>query len=166
MIKKSIILIGMAGVGKSTTGRLLAQHLAWRFVELDQCIKDWAGKSKTQEIIDNIGEQAFMQIEKNIMYQVDLRNVVVATGGSVIYHSDLMDYLKESCVLLYLRDSFENIFERWKLRGTGGVIGLRDKSFREVFEERQPLYAHHADVVVDVNGKSTGEIVADIISIV
>ena len=93
MKNESIVLIGMAGVGKSTIGTTLAQALAFGFLDVDNYIFQKDGK-RIQEIIDSEGEEALLQIEKRRMYEINLPGMVVAPGGSVIYHSDLMSYLK------------------------------------------------------------------------
>ena len=108
MKSESIVLIGMAGVGKSTIGMALAAELGYDFIDVDDYILQKDGK-RIQEIIDSEGEEALLEIEKRRMYEIRLPEMVLAPGGSIIYHSDLMDYLKKSAVLIYLDDSFTNI---------------------------------------------------------
>ncbi|GAG10293.1 unnamed protein product, partial [marine sediment metagenome] len=62
MKSESIVLIGMAGVGKSTIGTTLAQALAFGFLDVDGYIFQKDGK-RIQEIIDSEGEEALLQIE-------------------------------------------------------------------------------------------------------
>jgi shikimate kinase len=59
----SIVLIGMAGVGKSTIGALLAEALGFSFTDLDDYILEKERRT-IQEIIDDEGEEVFLKLEK------------------------------------------------------------------------------------------------------
>ena len=131
MKKESIILIGMAGVGKSAVGKSLSEALGFNFIDLDEYILEKDGKT-IQEIIDDEGEEAFLQLEKQRMYEIGLTRRVIAPGGSIIYHSDLMEYLRQCATLVYLEDSFENIAERLISVSTRGIVGLSNKSLRQI----------------------------------
>jgi len=161
MKSESIVLIGMAGVGKSTVGSSLAQALGFDFIDLDDYIAEKEGRT-LQEIIDAEGEEAFLQIEKRRVHEIDLTRRVVAPGGSIIYHSDLMEYLKKRSTLVYLEDSFENIAGKLADVSDRGIVGLRNKSLREVYDERRPLYLKYADMTLNCQGKSRGQIVREI----
>ncbi len=108
MKTKSVILIGMAGVGKSTCGRILAQILAFDFIDLDLLISEKAEKDISR-IIKDQGEEDLLKIEKQAMQSLDPSQSVIAPGGSIIYHSDLMQELKNKAALVYLKDDLERI---------------------------------------------------------
>ena len=158
----SIILIGMAGVGKSTIGISLSKALGFSFVDLDDYILEKDGKT-IQEIIDDEGEEALLQLEKRRMYEIDLTHRVVAPGGSIIYHSDLMEYLKQHSTLVYLEDSFENIEERLTSVSARGIVGLKNKSLRQIYDERRPLYSRYTDITINCQAKSHDEVVREIL---
>jgi len=162
MKSESIVLIGMAGVGKSTVGLSLSKALGFDFIDLDDYILQKDGKT-VQEIIDDEGEEALLQLEKRRMYEIDLTRRVVAPGGSIIYHSDLMEYLKQYSTIIYLDDSFENIKERLTSVITRGVVGLRDKSLRQIYDERRPLYSRYADITVNCQGKSHDQLAREVL---
>jgi len=162
MKSESIVLIGMAGVGKSTIGMALAEDLGFAFIDVDNYILQKDGK-RIQEIIDSKGEEALLQIEKRRMYEINLTRMVAAPGGSIIYHPDLMDYLKENAVLVYLDDSFKNIEAKLVGNLDRGIVGLRYKTLRQIYEERRPLYFRYADITIDCREKEQGEIVAEIL---
>jgi len=162
MKTESIILIGMAGVGKSTVGRLLAIALEFDFIDLDDYILEKAGMT-VQEIIDDGGEEALLQLEKQRMYEIDLTNKVVAPGGSIIYHSDLMEYLRQRSTLVYLDDAFENIEKRLTNMSARGIVGLRKKSLRQIYDERRPIYSRYTDITLSCKGKSWNRIAREIL---
>lgn len=162
MKSESIVLIGMAGVGKSTVGMALAEDLGFEFIDVDAYILQKDGK-RIQEIIDSEGEEALLQIEKRRMYEIDLTRMVAAPGGSIIYHPDLMNYLKENAVLVYLDDSFKDIEAKLVGGLDRGIVGLRYKTLRQIYEERRPLYFRYADITIDCREKEQDEIVAEIL---
>jgi shikimate kinase len=162
MKDESIVLIGMAGVGKSTIGMSLAKVLGFNFIDVDDYILEKDGKT-IQEIIDDEGDEAFLQLEKRRMYEVDLPRMVVAPGGSIIYHPDLMEYLKQNSTLVYLDDSFENIAEKLTGELNRGIVGLENKSLRQIYEERKPLYSRYADITINCQGKSQDQVVSEIL---
>jgi shikimate kinase len=157
----SLILIGMAGVGKSTLGAALAPALGIGFLDLDDYIEDGQGQT-IQQIIDTKGEDVLLQIEKEEMTKIDLDGKVIAPGGSIIYHPDLMEYLKENATLVYLDDAIETIEKRINDAASKGIVGLKDKSLKQIYEERRPLYAKYADVTVNCRGKTMAELVREI----
>jgi len=162
MKSESIVLIGMAGVGKSSIGLSLSRSLGFNFIDLDEYILEEGGRT-LQEIIDEEGEEAFIQLEKRRMYETDLSHTVVAPGGSIIYHSDLMEYLKQHSTLVYLEDSFENIEERLTSVSARGIVGLKNKSLRQIYDERRLLYSRYTDITINCQAKSQDEVVREIL---
>ena len=80
---------------------------------------------------------------------------MIATGGSVIYGARAMEHLGKSGKIVYLRLSCPELERRLSdLRGRGVAIreGL---TFRDLYEERTPLYERYADIIVDLDGKDT-----------
>jgi shikimate kinase len=163
MKTESIVLIGMAGAGKSTVGRLVARTLGFRFIDGDDYICEKDGRP-LQDIIDIGGEDAFLELEKRLIYEIDLAShVVLAPGGSVIYHPDLMEYLKENSVLVYLDDSFENIESRLTNVSRRGIIGLKTKSLRQIYDERKPLYCKWADIILYCTARKPDDLAAEVL---
>ena len=72
MGKQGIVLIGMAGVGKSTIGSALARALGFNFTDLDEYIREKDGQT-VQEVIDTRGEEALLQLEKQRMLELDMQ---------------------------------------------------------------------------------------------
>jgi len=163
MKKDSIVLIGMAGVGKSTVGALLAKALKYDFIDVDRYILKKDGKT-VQQVIDEGGEGALLKLEKKRMLELGLSRHVVAPGGSIIYHPDLMDYLKKKATLVYLEDCYDNIEARVKAdMSERGIVGLKTKSLKQIYDERRPLYARYADITVNCAGKTWKQIAEEVL---
>lgn len=163
MKTESIVLIGMAGAGKSTVGRLLARTLSFRFIDGDEYICEKDGRL-LQDILDSLGDDAFCDLEKKMMFEVDLSShVVLAPGGSIIYHDDLMEHFKKNSVLVYLDDTIENIESRLPNAARRGIVGLRTKTLRQIYTERKPLYGKWADITLMCNSKKPDELAAEVL---
>ena len=94
MNSKSVVLIGMAGVGKSEVGRVLAGSLGSGFIDLDDYIREMDSE-KLEQVIADKDEKGLLELEEKRMYEIDLSNrLVVSPGGSIIHIPRLMDYLK------------------------------------------------------------------------
>ena len=97
------------------------------------------------------------------MYEIDLRRTVVAPGGSIIYHPDLMEYLRQRTTLVHLDDTFENIEERLTDVLTRGIVGLKSKSLKQIYNERSTLYSRFAHITVTCQGKSQDQLAKEIL---
>ncbi len=149
----NITLIGMAGVGKSFVGRKLAEKLNYTFIDIDKIIEKKM-KLKPQQIIDNLGDNRLLKIEEKCILELDkFDNCIISPGGSVIYSSESMKFLKNNSTVVFLNDSFKNIQNRLINQETRGIIGLKNNTLRELFNSRLPLYKKYADIVVDIQNK-------------
>ncbi len=161
LTKQCIVLIGMAGAGKSTIGTRLAAVLDLRFIDLDIYIQE-KEKSTIQEIIDNRGENTLLSLEEQYLFELDLNNCVIAPGGSVVYLPDLMAYLKSKALMIFLDVSFEELEKRLNDVSSRGIVGLKNKTLRRIFDERRPLYLNYADFTINVQRKSRNQVVDEI----
>ncbi|MDD6072124.1 MAG: shikimate kinase [Clostridiales bacterium] len=156
--KDNIVLIGMPSCGKSTVGVVLAKALGYRFVDSDLVIQERTGKLLS-EIIDEQGLAYFNQIENEINASLEYHKAVIATGGSVIYGREAMEHLRSIGQVVYLRLPYETLCERIGDLTARGVSIKEGQSFRDLFEERKPLYEKYADITVDTEDLSIREVV-------
>lgn len=159
---KNIVLIGMPAAGKSTIGVILAKTLGFEFIDTDLIIQKQTGKL-LQEIIDKDGLDRFCICEERAVMSVEQTgNAVIATGGSAVYSRDAMLFLKKSSVVYYLSLPTDELLKRLDNIKTRGIAMRPDESVDEVFAHRKALYEEYADVIVDCFGKTTEQIVAEI----
>ncbi|MBO5935215.1 MAG: shikimate kinase [Clostridia bacterium] len=152
----NIILVGMPGAGKSTLGVLLAKATGKLFVDTDIIIQQKT-KRLLQDIIDNDGTDAFLNLEEEILLSVNEENTVIATGGSAVYSEKAMEHFRKSGKIVYLHVDFAEIEKRVTNITTRGIVLKNGKSLADAFVERKPLYDKYADVVVDCTGNSVEE---------
>ena len=160
---KNIILIGMAGAGKSTLGVLLAKALGMDFLDSDIVIQKTDGR-KLQEILDQDGMDAFLKIEEDVLASINVENTVIATGGSAAYSQRAMTHLKQNGAAVYLDVPFCELQKRLTNIKTRGIAIRPGKTLEDVFRERLVLYDRYADITVDCVNMTVEENVEKIIS--
>lgn len=149
----NITLIGMAGAGKSTIGRALAKHLGYTFIDVDHLIREKTGMP-LQTLIDKEGDLAFIRFEEEVILRIEqVDRSVISPGGSVIYSEKAMTHLKTISKIIFLDTEFRSISKRLPNARKRGIVGLRDRSLKELFEERMVLYQKYADFSIKLNGK-------------
>ena len=141
---KNIILIGMPACGKSVTGVILAKSLKMNFIDADLLIQERAGKS-LQDIINADGIETFKSIEEEVLNAINVKNTVIATGGSAVYYDSAMRHLKENGVVVYIEASLATIKKRLKNIRTRGVAMEKGQTIDSLYEMRVPLYEKYAD---------------------
>jgi shikimate kinase len=152
----NITLIGMPGAGKSYMGKILAEWMKYSFIDTDILLENKFGM-KLQKIIDDIGIEKFIKEEANIILELqNIDSTVLSPGGSIIYSSAAMDHLKKISNIVFLNVPLEMIKPRIT-ETSRGIVGIKEKTFEELFNERLPLYLKYADFVVDDNEQKTAD---------
>lgn len=154
----NLILIGMPGAGKSTTGVLLAKQLGLDFVDTDVLLQRRSGL-RLQQLINLQGLHSFRRAEEEMLLELDCADCVVSTGGSVIYSPVGMAHLKRLGRLIYLRISLAPLERRIADMQQRGMVIAAGQSFADLYAERTPLYAHYADLTIDVDGLNIEQVV-------
>lgn len=142
-------MIGMAGAGKSTAGKILAKKLGYEFIDGDKFIEDQE-KMKLQDIIDFKGEDYFLKIEEDLLMRLaPLDKKIISPGGSVVYSDKLIDFFKKNALIVWLDAPFFVIQKRVARRSDRGVVFRGKKTLKEVFYERRNLYRKYSDMRID-----------------
>jgi shikimate kinase len=98
-----IFLIGFMGSGKSTTGKKLASHLKWTFIDLDEKIENMTGM-KIRDIFSEKGEAFFRRTESEVLQgMASESNAVISTGGGTPCFGNNMDFMLRTGITVYLR---------------------------------------------------------------
>lgn len=146
----NIILIGMMGAGKTTVGKLLAQHLGKTFVDCDEEIQHRTGVTITH-IFDIEGEAGFRQRETTAIEELVKRdNIVLATGGGAVLREQNRESLRRNGVVVYLKSTPADLWQRTRHDRNRPLLQTADPrtKLKELFAERDPLYAQTADIVM------------------
>ena len=160
MRERTIALVGLMGVGKSTVGRRLAKRLDLPFTDGDAEIEDAAGMA-VSEIFSQFGEEEFRAGEARVMHRLlEGPRIVLATGGGAILNPETRAFLKERAVTVWMRADLAVVAARVQRRDTRPLLRGKDplEALTTLAEARYPLYGE-ADVTVDVGGGAHGDAV-------
>jgi shikimate kinase (EC 2.7.1.71) len=160
-MKSNITLIGMPGAGKSTVGIILAKNLSFGFIDTDVLIQINQQKS-LQQILDESDHLNLRAIEEHEIMKLNIRNHVIATGGSAVYSTNAMSRLLNISTVIFLEVSFEEIRRRIHNFKTRGIAKSKDQTFRDLYNERQSLYKKYAEITIDCNRSDQEEIAMSI----
>ena len=142
------ILIGLPTAGKSTVGVVLAKMLGYDYLDTDLLIQKQEGR-RLEEIIRDIGEDAFLDLEGEVCSSLNITHAVIATGGSVIYRARAMEHLKSLGTVIYLKISMEALKDRLHDAQSRGVVLKEGQTLEDLYHERIVLYEQYADLIVD-----------------
>ena len=159
--RKSIILIGMPGVGKSTVGVLLAKRLNFDFLDTDIHIQIKEGKS-LKELIALHGTAGFCDLEGNYVLSISPGSSVIATGGSVVYMQKAMEHLQECGRIVHLDLELSRLRRRLDDMDERGVVIGPDQNLGDLYAERRPLYSKYADIAISTDGLSPDQVAGKI----
>ena len=155
-MKNNIVLIGMPGSGKSTIGKLLAKEINKIAIDGDTIIEQKEGM-KLQEIINTKGNDYFTKLEDKVLSNLECDNYVISPGGSVCYYPNAMKHLSEIAEVIYLKVSFEELEKRVNNLDSRGIVFKPNQTFRDLYNERTPLYEKYAGLVIDSSGLTPNE---------
>ena len=140
----------MAGAGKSSIGKKLANYLKFDLIDSDQLIEaDW--NKSLQEILVETGIQEFKKIEEAAILSVEFNQTVLATGGSAIFSKKAMNHIKSNSLVIYLEVSFKDIMDRIPDFSNRGFIKEANQTMEHAFNEREIIYREFADHIVRNN---------------
>ncbi len=157
----NIVLIGMAGCGKSTIGKRLAELLKKDLIDTDEMIVNTENKP-IPEIFAEKGEDYFRWCE-NVAVNIAGRekSQIIATGGGVITRPENYNSLKQNGIIVFINRDAD-------LLPTNGRPLSQMHGVKALYEKRMPLYRQFADIEVDGNGtveEVANRIVKEIVSL-
>ncbi len=164
--RRSVVLVGMMGAGKSSIGRRLAQRLGIGFVDADAEIEAAAGMT-IAEIFANYGEPDFRSGEARVIARLlDHGQQVLATGGGAFMNAETRAGIRQKGISVWLKADFDVLMKRVKRRATADrpmLQGDPAQRIRVLMAERYPVYAE-ADITVVSREVSHDTIVNEIVA--
>ncbi|MFV0471051.1 MAG: shikimate kinase [Paludibacteraceae bacterium] len=148
-----VYLIGYMGSGKTTIGKIIAEKMQWKFVDMDSVIETKYGM-EVAEIFRTYGEQEFRGAEQDLLKELaEEENAVISTGGGVPCFFDNMAQMNRNGKTFYIKFSPEklaqrlletNISKRPVLQAAGDNL---EKFIAETLSEREVFYEQASDKV-------------------
>ena len=146
---ETIVLVGLMGTGKTTVAKVLATRRGLECLDTDRMIESREGKS-VRDIFSKDGEDAFRSLETAMLTECLQRPggvVIAAAGGAVVREENrrvLDDARQHKGVIVVHRPLLDQD---------------RQATLEKMSEERGPLYASVADIVIDVSDRDVDSIV-------
>jgi shikimate kinase len=157
-----ILLVGMMGAGKTTTGKLVAHRLRWNYKDSDADVEAATGLT-VPELFTRDGEPAFRAAEASVLTEAcaDESPTVISVAGGAVLSAENRRLIRSSGTVVWLRARPQTLAARVG-DGAGRPLLGDDpaEAMVRLFEERAPYYAEVADAVIDVEGLAV-EVVAD-----
>jgi shikimate kinase len=163
--RRSIVLVGMMGAGKSSIGRRLAQRLGIRFVDADAEIEAGHAGMTIPEIFSTYGEPYFRSGEVRVIARLlDEGPQVLATGGGAFMVAETRENITQSGISVWLKAELAVLMRRVLKRNNRPLLQSDPEGvMRQLMETRYPTYAK-ADITVESHDLPHEAIVAEIIA--
>ena len=146
---RSIVLVGLMGCGKTSTGRCLARRLGLEFVDADTEI-EWAAGMSISEIFDKHGEAYFRAGERRVMSRLLSEGPrVIATGGGAYLNEQTRAGISARALSIWLKADLDVLWRRVRRRSHRPLLKTADPegTLRTLMEQRYPVY-ERADVTI------------------
>ena len=163
---RSIVLVGIMGVGKSTIGKRLSQYLDIPFVDADKEIEKAAGMA-IDDIFDQFGEQAFRAGEQKVIKRLMSEGqAILATGGGAFMNEGIREDIEQGGVSVWLSADIDILMKRVQRRAGRPLLQQDDPEavMRQLLEERNPVYAL-ADIHIESRTVSRDVIAGELVDL-
>lgn len=142
-LERSVVLVGMMGVGKTSIGKRLAARLGCEFVDADEEIETAAGMS-IAEIFEKFGEAYFRDGERRVVARlIEGKPKIIATGGGAFVNDATRALIRERALSIWLDADIQILADRVSRRNNRPLLKGRDpvEVLTELGSVRNPLYA-------------------------
>jgi len=167
--RKKIFLIGYRATGKSSVGRELSRMLGYAFIDLDDRIEAAAGAT-ISEIVERHGWDRFRKMERQVLLEAidGTKNSVVACGGGIVLHHELMEKARKDSVVIWLTAPLDVMKRRMvsDSRSAARRPSLSGDNIEEeiskILEQRNPLYKKFSHFEIDTFEKGPFQLALEI----
>ena len=143
--KENIVLIGMPGVGKTSTGEALAKLLNRPWIDTDLLIKQKA-HCEAATYLQTHGEAAFRRLEHEVIQEISsMSGAVISCGGGIVVTPSNYQLLRQNGKLVYLTRPLEQL-------AIAGRPLSQSVGIQELAAKRLPLYEAWADLTFSCLG--------------
>lgn len=155
-LKKTIVLVGMMGSGKTAIGRALATKLSVPFLDSDAEIEE-AAQASIAEIFERDGEQFFRKRESEVIDRLLSSDpCILSTGGGAFLAERNRESIARQGTAVWLNASLDLLWERVKHKDTRPLLRTANprETLENIYNERVPIYKL-AGVHVDIQSGAT-----------
>ncbi len=156
-----IVLVGPMGAGKTTLGKKLAKSLSVEFLDTDKLISKDHGPITS--LFENLGEQAFREIETNVLRHALSKDAVIATGGGIVLRDANRELLKNHRVI-FLDSSAKHVLPKINVEKRP-LLKSNPDAWGEIYNQRLPLYKEVAKETLFTGGKPVSVALKELIEL-
>jgi XRE family transcriptional regulator, aerobic/anaerobic benzoate catabolism transcriptional regulator len=166
---RRIALVGLRGAGKSTLGRLLAQHLGWPFIELDRRVEEDYGAS-IPDLIEMAGTATFRRHERSALERViaEHETAIITTAGGIVSNPETYALLLRCTHTVWIKARPNEHMSRVMAQGDFRPMAQNPAAMADlvaILEARRADYAR-AETELDTSGDAVEESFAKLLRIV
>jgi shikimate kinase len=151
------------GTGKTTAGKLLADDLKMKFVEMDSIIEEREEMS-IRKIFEERGEVYFRRLERGLVRELSSEEgLIISTGGGVVLNQENITDFEKNGINICLNAEPEEIYKRVKNEKHRPLLDVEDppSKIKELLEYRKQFYGK-IKIQIDTTGKNVKEVVEEI----
>ncbi len=148
-LKKTVVMVGMMGAGKTAIGRALALRIGVPFLDSDAEIEA-AARSTVQEIFARDGEAFFRAKETQVIARLlEADRCILSTGGGAFLAAQNRENISKRGVAVWLNADLDLLWQRVRHKDTRPLLRTENPraTLAQIYDARVPLYAL-ADVTV------------------
>ncbi len=166
---RRIALVGLRGAGKSTLGRMLAQHLGWPLIELDRVVEEAYGAS-IPDLIEMAGTATFRRHERGALERVIAANqaAIITTAGGIVADPETYSLLLRRAHTVWIKARPEDHMSRVMAQGDFRPMAQNRGAMGDlvaILEARRADYAR-AEAEVDTSGDAVEQSFAKLLQAV
>jgi XRE family aerobic/anaerobic benzoate catabolism transcriptional regulator len=166
---RRIALVGLRGAGKSTLGRMLAQHLGWPFIELDRMVEKAYGAS-IPDLIEMAGTATFRRHERGALERVIAAHeaAIITTAGGIVADPETYSLLLRRSHTVWIKAQPEDHMSRVMAQGDFRPMAQNRGAMADlvaILEARRADYAR-ANAEVDTSGDAVEQSFAKLLQVV
>lgn len=142
-LRRTVVLVGMMGSGKTAIGKALAVRLNVPFVDSDAAIEE-AAASTIAEIFARDGEAFFREREAEVIDRLLAGPpCILSTGGGAFLTETVRTAIAEKGVALWLDAELATLWDRVKHKDTRPLLRTADpkQTLTDLYHQRSPVYA-------------------------
>jgi XRE family aerobic/anaerobic benzoate catabolism transcriptional regulator len=157
---RRIALVGLRGAGKSTLGRMLAQHLGWPFIELDRVVEEEYG-ARIPDLIEMAGTATFRRYERSALDRVIGAHLaaVITTAGGIVANPETYALLLRSTHIVWIKAKPDDHMGRVMAQGDFRPMAQNRAAMADlvaILEARRADYGR-AEAELDTSGDTVDQ---------
>jgi XRE family aerobic/anaerobic benzoate catabolism transcriptional regulator len=166
---RRIALVGLRGAGKSTLGRMLAQHLGWPFIELDRRVEEDYGAS-IPDLIEMAGTATFRRHERSALERVIAEHeaAIITTAGGIVSNPETYALLLRCAHTVWIKARPDEHMSRVMAQGDFRPMAQNRAAMADlmaILAARRADYAR-AEAELDTSGDAVEQSFAKLLRIV